>query len=57
MRKINEVLFVIDGGVTPKAQLKNILESGCTENGYSYEEISVDSSGDASLYFRFIKSE
>jgi len=57
MRKIKEVFFIIDGGASPKNQLKGILQSGCTENGYSYEEISVDSSGDVSLYFKFVKEE
>ena len=57
MRKINKVFFVIDGGVTPKNQLKNIIQSGCAENGYSYEEISIDGSGDVSLYFKIAKEE
>jgi hypothetical protein len=57
MRRIHEILFIVDGGVSPKNQLKNIIQSGCTAEEYSYDEISVDSSGDVSLYFKLVKEE
>lgn len=57
MRSIKKVLFIVDGGVTPKTQLKNIIESGCTEQGYTAVEYPVDSSGDISLYYKITKDE
>ena len=57
MRSIKKVLFIVDGGVTPKTQLKNIIESGCTEQGYTAVEYPVDSSGDISLYYKITNDE
>lgn len=55
MRKVRKVLVIIDGGGTPKAQLKNIIQDGATENGYTTTEYPVDSSGDISLYYKIKK--
>jgi hypothetical protein len=55
MRTAKLFLFIVDGGATPKNQLKSIIEDGCTEEGYSYVEYPVDSSGDISLYYKVTK--
>ena len=57
MREIATILFVVDDGITPKIKLKQIIESGCGEEGYDYDEISLDSSGDMGLYFKVVKEE
>lgn len=55
MRVAKLFLFVVDGGAAPKAQLKNIIQDGCVEEGYSYVEYPVDGSGDTSLYYKITK--
>ena len=55
MRKVRKILVIIDGGATPKAQLKSIIDDGATENGYTATEYPVDSSGDISLYYKITK--
>jgi len=55
MRVIREVFIIIDGGASPKIQLKNIIQDGCTENGYTAVEYPVDSPGDVSLYCKITK--
>ena len=57
MRVIKLFYFAVDGGATPKTQLKSIIQDGCTEEGYSYVEYPVDSSGDISLYYKITKDE
>ena len=56
MRDIKAFYVIIDGGATPKNQLKSIIQDGCTEEGYSYVEYPVDSSGDISLYYKLEKN-
>lgn len=56
MRTSKFFFFIVDGGATPKAQLKHIIEDGCVECGYSCVEYSVDSSGDTSIYYKIAKT-
>ncbi len=52
MRAIQTIRFLVDGGASPKTQLKNIIESGCDERGYTDVEYPVDGSGDTGLYYK-----
>lgn len=56
MRKVRKVLVIIDGGVSPKVQLKSIIEDGATENDYTATEYPVDGSGDIGLYYKIKKN-
>ena len=56
MRDIRRILVIIDGGVTPKTQLKSIIEDGAAENDYTATEYPIDSSGDISLYYKITKN-
>ena len=55
MRDIRRILIIIDGGATPKNQLKSIIEDGVTATDYTATEYSVDSSGETSLYYKITK--
>lgn len=55
MRSIVVSHFIVDGGASPKIQLKGIIEDGCDARDYDYQEYDVDSSGDVSLYYKLVK--
>jgi hypothetical protein len=56
MRNIRKILFIVDGGVAPVGQVKNIIESGAAANSYTVTQYDVDSSGDVSLYYKIKKN-
>jgi hypothetical protein len=56
MRGAKFFFFIVDGGASPKVQLKSIIQDGCTAENYSYVEYPVDSSGDTSLYYKITKN-
>lgn len=55
-REVVRLAILIDGGVSPKVQFKNLFESSCTDRGFSFTEYPIESSGDTALYYKIEKS-
>ena len=57
MRKINEVLVVIECEEEHLDYLATIIEAGCGVVGYTYESIPVNDVGDFGAYFKMVVAE
>jgi len=57
MRQIKKVLFIVNGGISPKDDLEAIIEDGAEERGYTAASYPVDGAGDIGLYYKITKNE
>lgn len=57
MRRIDEILVVIECEELHLDFLASIIEAGCGVRGYTYESIPVNDAGDFGAYFKMVVIE